>query len=71
MDGLGLPLKSNLFPIKPQLEMDCCASASVEGVVTTIVVTATTTTIIITTILGKKNSTIETLVVFWDMLKKN
>jgi len=51
--------------------MDCCASTSVEGVATTIIVTAATTTIIITTILGKSFSTTETLVVFWDLLKRN
>jgi hypothetical protein len=57
MDGLGFPLKGNLFPTKPQLEMDCYASTFVESVVITTIVTTTTT-------LGKSSSTIETLVVF-------
>jgi hypothetical protein len=66
MDGLGFPLEGNLFPTKLQLEMDCCASTSVERIVVTIVTTTTTTT----TILGKSSSTIETLIVFY-FLKKN
>jgi hypothetical protein len=52
-----LPLEGNLFPTKPQLEMDCCALASVESI-------AATT-------LGETSSTIETLIVLWDLMKKN
>jgi hypothetical protein len=64
MDGLGLPLKGNLFPIELQLEMDCCTSTSVEGVVTTIVATTTTTIVATTTTtLGETFSTTKILVV--------
>jgi hypothetical protein len=56
MDGSRLPLEGNLFPTEPQLEMDRCASTSIEGVATTIVATILTT-------LGETSSTTETLVV--------
>jgi hypothetical protein len=56
MDGSRLPLEGNLFPTEPQLEMDHCASTSIEGVATTIVATILTT-------LGETSSTTETLVV--------
>jgi hypothetical protein len=69
MDGSGLPLEGNLFPIKPQLEIICCAPAFVEGVITT-TTTSTTIITIATTTLGETSSTKETLVVFWDLLKK-
>ncbi len=64
MDGLRLSLERNLFPSEPQLEMDYCASTSVENVAITTVVTTTTK-------LGKTFSTTETLVISLDLLEKN
>jgi len=57
MDGSGLPLKGNLFPIELQLEMDCCSvSTFVEGVATTTIATIVTT-------LGENFSTTKTLAI--------
>jgi hypothetical protein len=64
MDGLGFSLERNLFLLEPQLEMDYCALAFVEGVVATTITIATTK-------LGKNSSTIETLVISLDLFEKN
>ncbi len=52
MDGSRFPLQGRLFFTKPQLEMDCCVSTSIESVVATIVATTVTTSIITTTTFG-------------------